>query len=369
MNRLALLHSQLRKTIGGRSLPFLSIAGNVFTVKDGENAQNVSNMDRNNGNAVYVDVHVIDASLYMSKMYYVGAFDPNADPVAPTCYSNDGFRPASDVNEPQSEFCAQCPMNAWGSKMTDQGKKGKACSDGWKTAVIVPDHHSEKAIMFRIPPASLQAWLAYVGQFNDYDHPELGRKMDVMDVITRVFFESGKQGILNFMPLNILSPANEEHMEILRTAEALLESKVTDALIGVDMISVEKKEEMLQLAAPDSAPKLVAPAKKLAAPKPAVVEEAVEEEVEEETTEEDDDTPVPVEVPTKAKNTVLPSEMRFKGGAKPAAPAAKPSPAPAARTMPSIANGKTLLKTAAPQGKPAVSAGVKTMLTDLMKIK
>lgn len=361
MSRLALLHSQMKKVIGGRSLPFLSIAGNVFTVKDGENAQNVSAMDRDNGNVVFVDMHVIDSSLWMSKMFYVGDYDPDADPVAPTCYSNDGFRPAQDVSEPQSDYCAQCPMNAWGSKVSNAGKKSKACTDGWKLAVIVPEHKDDKVLMFRVPPASLQSWLAYLAQFSDYDLPGADRKMTVMDVTTRVYFESGKQGILNFMPLNILHESDEGR-QMFNTAEAIVDSRATEMYIGLDNISTEKKEEMLQLAAPSNAPQIThqpapKPAAKIAAPV-SKFKQAEVEETEEEADEEEEAAAAPAPV-TKAKNAVLPSEgMRFKTGAKPSAAAA----APAANGL----GGK--LKTAA-SSKPEVSAGVKNMLTNLMKIK
>lgn len=306
MNRLALLHQQLKKVIGSRSLPHLSIQDQTFTVIDGENKHNVANMDKENGNMLYVDVHIIDASMFMSKIYYVGSYDRDADATAPTCYSNDGFRPASDVNEPQSDFCAQCQHNAWGSRMTEAGKKGKACNDAWKVAVIVPEHKNDKVLQMRVPPASLQNWLAYTGQFNDYDHPGEDRKMNVADVLTRVFFE--KQGVINFMALEVLTPGGEE----LQIAAQLTENKSTDIFIGMDNISSEKNEEILMLSAPSTAPQLThqkPEPKGIVQFKGRTKTQVAEEIEEEEETEEVETAPAPK---SKASNVLLPSEMRTK---------------------------------------------------------
>lgn len=346
MNRLAILHQQLKKVIGGRSLPFLSIAGQVFTIKDGENDQNVSSLDKES-KLLYVDVHVIDASPYMSKIYYPGKFDPDADPVAPTCYSNDGFKPASDVATPQCDLCAQCPHNAWGSRVTELGNKGKACNDAWKVAVIVPEHHDEKVIMMRVPPASLQNWLAYIAQFNDLDYPGEDRKMNAADVITRVYFEGGKNGILNFLPLNFLDPTQDEDVARIIHARDMVESGKTEMYIGVDNVAPEKKEEMLALSAPSNAPQLThqptAVKPKLVAKQAPVIEEA--EEVEEE-----EERPVAQAKPSpKAFNTVLSSEMRTVK--KPVMGVMKKPAATASN------------------GKPPVSEGMKGVLSNIMKMK
>lgn len=372
MNRLALLHQQLKKVIGGRALPFLSIMGNTFNVKDGENIQNVAGLDKENNNTIFVDVHVIDASPYMSKIYYPGDYDPDADPVAPACYSNDGFKPADDAQEKQCDLCAQCPHNAWGSKMTALGKRGKACNDAWKAAVIVPEHHEEKVISMRIPPASLQSWLAYIASFNDYDYPEANppRKMNVGDAMTRVFFESGKMGMLNFMAINLIDPSSDEYARAVK----LVSSGETEIFIGIDNISTEKKEEMLQLAGPSSAPQLAAPkaAPKAIAKQPALQELADADQVanEEEQSDEDEGTveeqvqaPAPA---SKAMNALLPSEqMRTKKTFQ--QPAAQAKPAPAAPTT-----GFKKTTTAAPaatnSGKAPVSDGMKERLKAMMKM-
>lgn len=367
MNRLAILHQQLKKVIGGKALPFLSIANNMFTVREGENAQNISAMDKTNGNVVYVDLHVVDASPYMSKQYYPGDYDPDADPIAPTCYSNDGFKPAEDVTEKQCEFCAQCPHNAWGSKITALGKRGKACNDAWKIATIIPEFHAEKLFQMRIPPASLQSWLAYIAQFNDHDHPSEDRKLNAMDVITRAFFESGKTGILGFMPISIFTPDADEMI----IAQNFVDSKQTEIFIGVDNIDSEKREEMLALATPTSAPQLTdqrkpapqaqvtRPAAKIAAP----VQQEVEEdgEAEDEAEEATEEVAAPKVSFKKSSNAILPSEnMRTKQGTgKVAATTALPA---------GLANGKGKVAGPAAPAKPAVAADVKNMLTNLMKL-
>lgn len=363
MSRLAILHKQLQKAIGGSSVPMLSIKGNVFTVRDGENEQNVSAMDKENGNVIYVDVHIIDASPYKAKVFYEGKWDPDSDPVAPTCYSDDGDVPAENAQVKQADFCAQCPMNVWGSTTTDQGKKAKACRDAWKVAVVIPEFHPEKIFMLRIPGGSLANWLAYNAQFEDF--PVDGRKMTADDVITRIYFEAGKIGIMMFQPVQL----SEDHQKAF--SRHAVENHMTDEFIGLHNMSDEKKQEMLALAAPEGAARIEhKPPQQnkptLAKPKPVPQQAVVEEdEGEAEEAEEVQAVEQPVQTAPKARNAVLPSEMRTKATFKPqstttqAAPAAtgfKKPAAPAAKVAP-----------AAP-GKATLNANVRAMLGNIMKM-
>ena len=99
-------------------LPFLSIKGKEFRFrKDG---QEVNTRKRE------LSVVMLAARPAVSKRFYAKKYESGADE-APDCSSMDGVTP--DVAEPVSSTCAKCPNNAWGSKITEGGKEGKACAD------------------------------------------------------------------------------------------------------------------------------------------------------------------------------------------------------------------------------------------------
>ena len=113
-------------------------------------------------NGVAIDVVVIDASEHVSKFYYDQAYDPNADDLAPACFSDNGVGPSVRSTKPQSLLCANCPKNAWGSKVTPQGTQVKACSDVKKLALIPASNVNGPAYMIGVPGASLKTWSAFV---------------------------------------------------------------------------------------------------------------------------------------------------------------------------------------------------------------
>ncbi len=80
-------------------------------------------------NTTELMVVVVGANPRLSKTWYAASWTPDADPPAPDCYSLDGIKPHPDSTSPQNDVCVNCPHNAWGSKITPQGTKIKACGD------------------------------------------------------------------------------------------------------------------------------------------------------------------------------------------------------------------------------------------------
>lgn len=101
----------------------------------------------------------------VTKSFYKGAYDPNAkdEDKKPDCYSLDGVRPAADVKDQQSQSCASCPQNVWGSKISDSGNKNKACSDQKLLAVISADDTSEEpeVYLYTVTPSELKEFGNY----------------------------------------------------------------------------------------------------------------------------------------------------------------------------------------------------------------
>ena len=115
----------------------------------------------NDGN-LYLPMVILKAKPTISKQWYLEAYNPNAiEFKMPDCMSSDGVRSDVGVLDPQSESCATCPQNAFGSGRDQQGNptKGKACTDNKIMAVLIPKHG---IFQLAIKPASLKNFAAYV---------------------------------------------------------------------------------------------------------------------------------------------------------------------------------------------------------------
>ncbi len=128
---------------------------------------------------------MVKASPQISKIYYEGAYT-EGDNDAPKCFSIDGMRPDPGSDATQAPTCAACPKNVWGSKITEQGNKTKACSDSRRIAVVpYPDIKNEAfggPLLLRVPPASLQELSAYSKLLDDMGLP-------YQAVITKISFD------------------------------------------------------------------------------------------------------------------------------------------------------------------------------------
>ena len=108
---------------GGLALPMLSIRSKVFRARlDGQEQELSKTRD--------LELILVAARPYVSKRYYESAYQSGSTD-APECSSLDGKTPNAGDNR-QSEKCATCPHNVFGSKGA-----GKACSD-YKRLVVLP---------------------------------------------------------------------------------------------------------------------------------------------------------------------------------------------------------------------------------------
>lgn len=149
--------SALGDITGGIASGFkrISIRGSRWRIKDGKTE---TVLPSHTLRAV-----IVGASPNTSKLFYKGTYDPDADNKAPDCYSADGIRPAADAVDPQAQQCATCEQNQWGSKVTEGGKKMKACADQKKLAIIAADDDSQDPDVygFTVTPAALTSFKHY----------------------------------------------------------------------------------------------------------------------------------------------------------------------------------------------------------------
>ena len=153
--------------------PRVKLNGKQFVMVDGNGtetpfppAQMVPTPDGNVGMLVIF----LRAKKAFTKQWFAAAYNPNVEAQAPDCYSLDGERPHPSSLVKQSEICANCPQNAFGSGHDQNGvaTAGKACSDNKILAVFVPGFGVNQ---LKLPPASLKNFGIYVKQLSAANLP------------------------------------------------------------------------------------------------------------------------------------------------------------------------------------------------------
>lgn len=171
-------NTDLSSGVVASGYPVISYKGNRWHVVEGGNRTLVTNDDGDPRSSI--EVVILKSNPHLSKIYYEGGYEEGSS-AKPTCYSNDGHGPASDATDPQAAKCAICPHNAWGSRITENGSKGKSCADLRRIAVA-PSGDLGKPMLLRIPAASLKELSQYADMLNR-------RKAPYSAVITKIGFD------------------------------------------------------------------------------------------------------------------------------------------------------------------------------------
>jgi len=227
----------------GTSYPIVSIKGKVFHLVRGDERTLITRPGEDEP-AGSIDVVIMAANPNLSKTYYPNGFEEGAAE-KPTCYSNDGIAPGADAAEPQSSKCATCPHNQFGSRITESGGKGKACSDFRRMAISTANAPDE-AMLIRVPAASLKP----LAQYGDM---LMKRGVDFSAVVTKIGFDHTVAfPSLTFKAVGFIDEATAAAVDEARQGEHI------KAVIGLAGTTYP--------AASEDAP---APAAKAPAPKPA----------------------------------------------------------------------------------------------------
>jgi hypothetical protein len=275
----------------GQSFPKISIKSSRFRIKEGDTETVLD--------ATTLDVVIVGANPRLSKTWYAKAWDKDAEPVAPDCFSLDGVSPDPESEDPQNDLCASCPHNAWGSKVTPTGQQVKACSDNKRLAVVSADDPSGPVYLLSVTPAALKG-------LNQYQKELSVRGIPPEIVKTRVSFDTDASfPKLKFTFGGFLDADVQE---------------VVDGLFGTDQVKEITGETLRTPVAVPQIAKVPAPAP--VAPKPAVKAAAPAVE------------PAPAPAPAQAA-----APKRGFGASKPAKPAAAPAAAaPAPQAAASLAD-------------------------------
>ena len=199
--------------------PVLSYKGKTWAVNEGDNRTILTRPDDEDTPASYIDVVIVKANRNLSKVYYPNGYEEGTN-LKPVCYSNDGIAPAQDAQDPQAPKCLGCPHNMWGSRITDNGSKGKACADS-RRVCLVPVGELNRPMLLRIPACSLNDLSAYAELLQR-------RKVPYAAVVTRIGFDKEvAYPKLTFKTLRLLK--QDEIMQI----KELLTKDIVDQILGV----------------------------------------------------------------------------------------------------------------------------------------
>jgi hypothetical protein len=132
----------------GESVPRISIKGSRFRIVE-DGTETVLEQTT-------LDTVIVGANPRLSKNYYAKAWDADAEPSGPDCFSMDGVHPDPSVAKPENNLCASCPKNAWGSKIGPQGQQLKDCADQKRLAVVSADDPQGAVYLLQVTPAALK---------------------------------------------------------------------------------------------------------------------------------------------------------------------------------------------------------------------
>lgn len=229
----------------GGGFPRVSIKGKVFHIHRGDEAELLTKPGSPDEPAASIEaviLGVFPGAGKTAKVFYESAFSEGSD-AKPTCYSNDGVAPATDAESPQCQTCAACPHNQWGSKITENNTKGKACQDSKRLAIASLDALNDPMLL-RVPAASLKP----LGEFNKLI---ASRGYAFQEIVTKIGFDySVAHPALTFKPVAVLDDAT-----IDQVVEAT-QLDVTQSILGCDVLTTAPAVQ----APPPSKPALAASA-------------------------------------------------------------------------------------------------------------
>jgi hypothetical protein len=169
----------------------------------------------------FLNVIVINALPKVSRQFYATAFDPDAAPTLPDCWSNLGDVPDPKAANAQSTSCATCPQNIDGSGANG---KGRACRFNRRIAVLLENDMSGDIYQFNIPAKSLFG--KGVGNTHPFESyikflPANGESID--RIITQIAFDENETAdVLKFTPVRHLT---DEEIDVVEAAQSTQESK------------------------------------------------------------------------------------------------------------------------------------------------
>lgn len=259
----------------GALLPVMSIRGKEFRLR-WQGVERPLTQER------HIDAVFVAARPHISKRFYNKGFESGSVD-APTCASTDGVRPDSG-SEKQCDTCAMCPHNQFGSRITPNGKKGKACND-YKRIIVLPlvqGNPLSSPVVLDVPATSLKAPQAHRGEelfLREYMGLLARHNVPAQGVVTRISFTSAEYPQLHMALQEYTEERLYQHVMELRGSDEVTETLQASMAEPTGPIKVEQEPAA---PAPEAKPEpkpepKPAPAPVQEAPKPEPVQEAAPE--------------------------------------------------------------------------------------------
>jgi hypothetical protein len=130
-----------------------------------------------------LNVVIVGANPHLSKEWYEQSYSEDRESSTANCFSINGQTPHEKSNLPQNDLCASCPQNAWGSRVTPEGRKVKACADQKRLALVMADKADGDVYLLKVTPSSL-------GNLNAYQKTLMTRGIAPDIAITTISFDT-----------------------------------------------------------------------------------------------------------------------------------------------------------------------------------
>jgi len=182
-----------------------------------------------------IDVVIVNAAPHVGRIFYATAWNPDAEPTAPDCFSNDGRTPDGKSANMQASRCDDCPQNIKGS---GQGQS-KACRYIRYLAVLLKDDFgtSLEGEVYQIKLASKSLFGDSNGNSHTFENYKNflgnnGRNID--HVVTRIMFneDNDNQSVM-FTPVGYI---NRHQYDVI---QRVANTPATKALIAMTPSQVD----------------------------------------------------------------------------------------------------------------------------------
>lgn len=199
--------------------------GKIWSVKYGGTEHKLLRPDDGTP-AASIELVILRASEAVSKVFYKSSFVDGSN-AKPDCQSVNGVKPDKSIAKPVHPQCADCPMNQWGSRVSEDGKAGKACTDVKRLAVVPQNNIRNDAmggpLLLRIPPASLK-------ELKTYADALLGHGFPYFAVATRIMFDMEK-AYPRFTFSAIRALTDEEADDVIAMRDDPRTKRITDEAV------------------------------------------------------------------------------------------------------------------------------------------
>ena len=249
------LNGDLISTVS-TGFPVVSIKGKIFAIVRGGDRTTMMNPKDPDSPATAIEVVLLKGNKGVSKVYYAKGYQEGGEDQKPDCYSNEGVKPEDNSKNPQSKQCSTCAHNQWGSKIGDNGGKGKACQDSKRLAIAAAGLINDPYLL-RVPPASIKALSEYAAALQK-------RNLHYSQVVTKIAFEAeAATPKLTFKAMGYLPEAAYNEVK------AVVDTEVVASILGTGVVAVDETVAALDKpVAVVEKPKTEAKPKPKAEPKP-----------------------------------------------------------------------------------------------------